>query len=265
MSSGPRLDRLQSLGQSVRVTRVTGDTQLQSQVLESLAGAVRYRRWLADLARPYLGQHPIEIGSGNGDYAQEWISPARGRTSSPSSFTVTEADAGRCAALARRFSGHPIVRTQSLWLGHDSIGGSQHTAAVAFNVLEHIADDVAAARAMGSLVRPGGAVVLLVPAFPSAMSTFDAAIGHYRRYTRKTLGRVVTEAGLTIDTIRYVNPIGLVGWYLTVKGLGLWPDDGWLVRLYDRVVVPVARVADRTKVPFGQSVFAVARVPSVSR
>lgn len=251
------------------MTEVTGD-RLQTQVLECLAGAVRYRRWLAKLARPYLGAHPIEIGSGNGDYAQEWAT-------SVESFTATEADQQRCAALHQRFADSPVVRTRALRLGAmdgpepgtptaepvpepDPEPGS-HTAAVAFNVLEHIADDVAAVRAMGRLVRPGGAVVLLVPAFPSAMSAFDVAIGHHRRYTRQGLHRTLTAAGLQVETVRYVNPIGLIGWYVTVKWLGLWPDDGLLVRLYDCLVVPVARVADRLKIPFGQSVFAVARVP----
>jgi hypothetical protein len=48
------------------VPHVTGDSRLQSDVLEDLSDAHRYRRWLADLARPYLGEHPIEIGSGTG-------------------------------------------------------------------------------------------------------------------------------------------------------------------------------------------------------
>ena len=249
------------------MTDVSGDTRLQSTVLESLSSAVRYRRWLADLARPYLGEHPIEIGSGNGDYAAEWV-----RTSDRQppivSFTATEADEERAAALARRFAGHPVVRTRPLLVGDgrptaDSgpVGVEPaHTAAVAYNVLEHIADDVGAVRAMARLVRPGGAVVVLVPAFPSAMSRFDVAIGHYRRYTRRTLRETLTSGGLDIELLRYVNPIGLVSWYVTVKGLGVWPDDGWLLRLYDRLVVPIARAVDHEKVPFGQSLFAVARV-----
>lgn len=242
---------------------VSGDTRLQSTVLESLSGAVRYRRWLADLARPYLGEHPIEIGSGNGDYAAEWVTPADHQPAIVS-FTATEADEGRVAALARRFADHPVIRTRPLLVGHDEPAGgtaaAEHTAAVAYNVLEHIADDVAAVRGMARLVRPGGAVVLLVPAFPSAMSRFDVAIGHHRRYTKQTLRETLTRAGLDIEVLRYVNPIGLVSWYVTVKALGVWPTDGWLLRLYDRLVVPAARAVDHEKVPFGQSVFAVGRV-----
>jgi hypothetical protein len=115
---------------------------------------------------------------------------------------------------------------------------------------------------MGSLVRPGGAVVVVVPAFPSAMSRFDLAIGHQRRYTRASLGRALTGAGLAVEQLRYINPIGLLGWYVVVKGLRRTPSNGLALRSYDRLVVPLARALDRVPVPFGQSVFAVARVPA---
>lgn len=39
----------------------------------ALAECRNHRKWFADFARPYLGDHPIEIGSGLGDYAREWI------------------------------------------------------------------------------------------------------------------------------------------------------------------------------------------------
>ena len=236
---------------------VTGDSRLQSDVLEDLSDARRYRRWLADLARPFLGQHPIEIGSGTGDFALEWVP-------SVVSFTATEADEHRYPALRDRFRAHPVVRTRFLLLGAKADPDSTelgHTAAVAFNVLEHIPDDVAALRAMGELVEPGGAVVLIVPAFPSAMSRFDLAIGHQRRYTRRSLGVALASAGLVVEQLRYVNPIGLLSWYVTVKALRMRPRNGPLLRLYDQAIVPVARLADRAKIPFGQSVFAVARVP----
>jgi hypothetical protein len=38
---------------------VAGDTDLQSEVLENLAGAMNYRRWLVELALPYLGDDPL--------------------------------------------------------------------------------------------------------------------------------------------------------------------------------------------------------------
>jgi SAM-dependent methyltransferase len=243
------------------VVNVTGDSALQSDVLEDLSDARRYRRWLADLARPYLGQHPVELGSGSGDFALEWAP-------SVVTFTATEADEDRYAALAQRFENDPVVRTRYLVLGTEpgSAHGSEsppnkHSSAIAFNVLEHIPRDVAALRAMAALVEPGGAVALVVPAFPSAMSRFDRAIGHQRRYTRRSLGVALANAGLVVEQLRYINPVGLISWYVAVKGLRMRPRNGLLLRLYDRAVVPTARLADRTIVPFGQSVFAIARVP----
>ena len=131
---------------------------------------------------------------------------------------------------------------------------------MAINVLEHIPDDIGALRALSDLVQPGGAVILVVPAFPSAMSRFDRAIGHQRRYTKATLRTALREAGLAVEQLRYVNPVGLIGWYVAVKALGRTPRNGALLRLYDRTVVPMARFLDRRfPAPFGQSVFAVAR------
>lgn len=228
------------------VAKLTGDSRLQSDVLEDLSDAHRYRRWLADLARPHLGHDPIEIGSGTGDYALEWAGHV-------TSFTATEADESRYAALNARFADHPVIHPRHLTLPGGQDQGS-HSAAVAYNVLEHIPDHVGALRDMASLVRPGGKIILVVPAFPSAMSRFDLAIGHQRRYTRASLSATLAAADLRVDELRYVNPVGLLSWYLTVKALRMTPRNGALLRAYDRMVVPLTR---RLPAPFGQSVFAV--------
>jgi SAM-dependent methyltransferase len=242
------------------VAKVTGDSKLQSEVLEDLSDARRYRRWLADLVQPFLGEDPIEIGSGTGDYALEWAPTVR-------RFTVTEADELRFNALKVRFAEHSVIETRRLVLAGDGNANDEierrHSSTVAINVLEHIPDDVGALRTLSDLVRPGGAVILVVPAFPSAMSRFDRAIGHQRRYTKTSLRTALHQAGLAVAELRYVNPVGLIGWYVAVKALRRTPRNGALVRLYDRTVVPMARFLDRRfTVPFGQSVFAVARTPA---
>jgi ubiquinone/menaquinone biosynthesis C-methylase UbiE len=78
-------------------------------VLDSLSDARRYRGWLAELALPHLGDDPIEVGSGNGDYALEWAPHVR-------RLTVTEADPARLAALRDRFAGHPTIAVRELSL-----------------------------------------------------------------------------------------------------------------------------------------------------
>ncbi|MGC9669395.1 class I SAM-dependent methyltransferase [Planosporangium sp. 12N6] len=233
---------------------IAGDTHLQSRVLEDLSDAVNYQRWLADLALPYLGSHPIELGSGIGDYAATWLRTVP-------RLTVSEADDSRLKGLVERFADDVRVDVRTLFL--PTTERAEHSAAVALNVLEHIEDDVAGLRSIGGLLRAGGAVVLIVPAFPAAMSRFDRTIGHFRRYTVASLRGALIAAGLTVERIHYINPIGLMGWFVACRTLRLAPHDGLLVRAYDRMVVPLARRLERSwQPPFGQSVFAVARTPT---
>jgi ubiquinone/menaquinone biosynthesis C-methylase UbiE len=236
------------------MTRINGDQCVQSEVLEGLATAVNHRRWFVELAVPHLGDDPIEIGSGLGDYALEWA-PHFTR------FTATEADPGRLVALKERLDGHDRVDIRQMLLPTDE--ANSYSGAVSYNVLEHIEDHVGALRSMARLVRPGGRIVLIVPAFPFAMSPVDIATGHVRRYTRKSMRAALAEAGLTIEQLRYVNALGLLGYYLATSVFRLTPKEGTMVKLYDRLVLPVTRAAEGlVRPPFGQSVFAVARVPS---
>jgi SAM-dependent methyltransferase len=228
------------------------DSRLQSEVLEDLRGARHYRRWLVGLVAPYLGDRPIELGSGIGDYAAEL---AAGRAA----YTATEPDPDRFAVLAERFADDPVVRVRRLGLPTDQTG--DHSAAVMLNVLEHIDDDVAALRSVAGLVRPGGAVVVFVPAFQAAMSRFDRLIGHHRRYTRRTLGEALTAAGLRVERLRYVNSVGLLSWFLLMRCARMIPRDGLPLRYYDATVIRAVAWAERfVRPPFGQSVLAVARV-----
>lgn len=232
---------------------VAGDSQLQSFTLESLASAVNYHRWLTDLVRPYLGEDAIEVGSGLGDYAQTWLDTGLER------LTVSDADQSRGSLLRSRFDGDARVTVRDLDVFHPYQG--EHSAMVALNVLEHIEDDAGALRAAHQLVRPGGAVVMFVPAFNGAMSQFDRAVGHYRRYRKATLCSAYERAGLTMERVQYVNMPGLLAWFVGMRLLRMTPQDGPTVRLWDNLVVPVARtVESRVSAPFGQSLLAVGRV-----
>lgn len=232
---------------------VNGDTVLQSEVLEDLSDAVNYQRWLADLVRPHLGDEPLEIGSGIGDYAALWMPGVR-------HFTATEADPQRLGALKARFDGEPKVTVRHLTLPAPE--KASHSSVVALNVWEHIDDHVGALRSAADLLRPGGAVVLIAPAFEFAMSRFDREIGHVRRYTTGSMAAVFEQAGFTIEELRYVNPVGLLSWFVMCRLLRQRPKNGFMLRAYDRGVVPLLRRAEQgRRPPFGQSVFVVGRRP----
>jgi SAM-dependent methyltransferase len=87
------------------------------------------------------------------------------------------------------------------------IASSSLSAVLAFDVIEHLDDDVGATREIGRVLRPGGVAILNVPAFASLWSEKDTANHHLRRYTRATLRPVVEQGGLRIERITYSNAI----------------------------------------------------------
>jgi SAM-dependent methyltransferase len=230
------------------------DAAVQHRVLEALEGAKNYNAWLADLTRPYLGEDPLEIGSGLGGNASLWLERGVERV------TVSEIDPDVLERLRARFAGDARVAVERIDLSAPAPGS--YSAVVGLNVLEHIEDHVSALRGAATLLRPGGRVVMFVPAFEFAMGRFDRAIGHYRRYTRKTLSDAFVRAGLRPESVRYVNSVGLPAWFVSVRLLGQEPREGLMLRAWDRGVIPaVRRIERRINPPFGQSVLGVAQHP----
>lgn len=84
----------------------------------------------------------------------------------------------------------------------------QHYDMVAIlDVLEHVADDEAALRAIARCLRPGGHILLTVPQFPWMWSGHDVANHHHRRYTKATLRAVIAAAGLKLDLLQSFNSL----------------------------------------------------------
>lgn len=75
------------------------------------------------------------------------------------------------------------------------------------DVVEHIADDVAALRAMAALLKPGGKVLIAVPAHQWMWSAHDVVNHHHRRYSKRTLRSAIERAGLRAERMRWFNSL----------------------------------------------------------
>jgi 2-polyprenyl-3-methyl-5-hydroxy-6-metoxy-1,4-benzoquinol methylase len=84
----------------------------------------------------------------------------------------------------------------------DYSGPGSFDCVIATDVLEHIADDRAAFDKLVALARPGGTVLLSVPAGRWLFGYHDEQLGHFRRYTRSSVGRLVAGA-CTLEAVRY--------------------------------------------------------------
>jgi len=80
-------------------------------------------------------------------------------------------------------------------------GGPGYDAVLALDVIEHLDDDRAAVHRLGTLVRPGGRLIVSVPALPVMFSEFDAIQGHRRRYLPETLRAAFAGSGLELERV----------------------------------------------------------------
>ncbi len=215
----------------------------------------RYRAWQLELIAPHCGPEVLEVGAGLGEFAAQFSGLQR--------HVVTDVDPDAVTSMAARFADRPEVEARRLDLATGEVEvGAPVTTVVAINVLEHLEDDRAALRALAGAVRPGGRVVIWVPGYEQLYGDFDRLVGHVRRYTPATLEAAFAGAGLRPEVVRPVNLLGGVAWWLTVRRGGVGSPRPGLVRVYDRVVVPVSRALERRVTPpFGQSVLGVATVP----
>jgi SAM-dependent methyltransferase len=228
--------------------------QAGASTLERLAAdAPRYNRWLTERIAPWVGRRVLEIGAGIGNMAAHFIDRER--------LVLAEPEPAYRERLAARFAGHGHVAVVPLRLPFvdATVAAERLDTIVCLNVLEHVAEDVPALASMRALLRPGGRVVLLVPALPALFGTLDAALGHVRRYTPRELRIKVAAAGLRLTHLEYFNLAGVPGWWLTGRVLRRRLIPRGSLRLYD-ALVPLFRLERWLPWRLGQSLIAVSEI-----
>jgi SAM-dependent methyltransferase len=139
---------------------------------------------------------------------------------------------------------------------------------LAFDVIEHVEDDREMLCELKRVLRPGGAVAIHVPAWPSLWSRHDEALEHKRRYTRRRLARVIDESGLTTEYLGWASTTIFVPALLvraarrsrgsTDQGQDIFALPGPLNAAMLSVYRAEAALAAATGLPFGLSLAAIA-------
>ena len=172
--------------------------------------------------------------------------------------------------LARDLPGAPLIRFDLLRcpLPEQSVD-----ALVMLNVLEHIEDDVGALKNAFKLLKPGGSLVIEVPAGPHLYDAYDAELHHFRRYSATELKHKLSEAGFMVVRQSHLGFI-LYPAFVAIKLLNKWlpsrrkttvvrdqaasTSGSLLVRLAMKVE---SNYLANSRLPFGIRVLAVARRP----
>ena len=136
----------------------------------------------------------------------------------------------------------------------------------ALDVIEHIPDDKGALEGIARVLKPGGKLVMTVPAHQWMWSAHDVVNHHQRRYSKRSLKRLIEGSPLKLDSIGYLNsllfPVAMAQ-RLASKISGkddanLAPPPEPINQTLERVFAAERRVIGRVPLPPGLSLFAVA-------
>ncbi len=245
-------------------SRQNTDHSLATQ--EALSNAVNYNEWLAESVRDaWQGSaRVLDVGCSIGNLTHILADRLKD-DGSDSHVTGVEIIPEAAERFHRRFHHRPdlaVVCGDIMADVRELEAVGPFDAAVSFNVLEHMEDDLAALRAIGKRLRPGGRIGLLVPGGGDKLyGTLDSLDRHFRRYTPARLRTRLEAAGFEVLHIRKLNALGAILWFLKGRVLRSRRFDPGEVRLFDRLVPALRRVERMFGPPFGQSLAAVARRP----
>ncbi len=162
------------------------------------------RAWLRYdvVERVLAGLRPrtvLELGCGQGSMGARLARRAEyvGVEPDPTSFALARTRVGA--------AGGAVVQGD-----HTAVpAGSSYDLVCAFEVLEHMRDDAAVLAEWTRFVRPGGHLMLSVPAFQRRFGPMDERVGHYRRYGPEELAARLVGAGLERPRVTvYGWPLG---------------------------------------------------------
>jgi SAM-dependent methyltransferase len=234
------------------------DVTYEGRDLEVLADMPTYYAWIMESFTPYISGTVIEYGAGTGTISRR-VAPLAEK------IILVEPSKNLAAHLQIQFSGDPKFEVACDTLEHHAAhvpDGSSDTV-ILVNVLEHIEDDRGTLVRLLQILKPGGHLLIFVPALPLLMSKLDVIHGHFRRYKRPDLTGKVRAAGGAIMVCRYFDVLGVMPWLLLNKILGSTAFNPVLVRLNDRIVIPVSRFIESLHQPeFGKNLILVASKPA---
>lgn len=216
--------------------------------LEAMESATNYNAHLLTLLKAHLPPVPanlLDFGAGLGSYARKMSNLGH-------KVRCVETD-----PKLRRVLIHAGLQTETTI---EAFPARSFDLIYSLNVLEHIDDHIGALRLLRSRLSDRGTLLLYVPAFPVLYSSMDRRVGHFRRYTERSLRQALAFSGFESVSTTYVDSIGFLAAF-AFRLVG--SDSGMLttgqIATYDRFVFPVSAICDRVmKRICGKNLFAVA-------
>jgi SAM-dependent methyltransferase len=225
----------------------------QGNELELFRHAENWKRYWSAHVRPYLGQRVLEVGAGIG-VNTPFLNKDR------LDWVCLEPDPHLASAIVQRLRAMGLDDTRTVTgVITDLPSAPTFDSIIYIDVLEHIEHDASEIAAATARLRPNGTLIVLSPAHAWLFSAFDAAIGHYRRYSPRDL-RALTHPDLELVSLRQLDSLGTLASLANSLMLRSQMPTLRQILFWDRIIVPISRLLDPlVAYHFGRSIIAVWR------
>ena len=229
-------------------------------VLNNLTGTPQYLSWVARKVRPYVGDEVLEVGAGIGNLTGRLM--ARRML-----YIAAETDPLYLHALRNRFLRTPNVAVQRINPETpEDLAGLENCfdTVLCLNVLERMGDPAHVLSSLSGTLKPGGALVILVPNGPGLYGTLDRSLGHRRRYSKVLAQQVVDAAGFHLESAVSFNKVASLPWWAYSRVFGKGNISRLVLKIFDKSVWLWRRLDVLMPWP-GLSLLVVARKPGERR
>ena len=237
----------------------SGEFKYQGHELQLFALAIRWKNYVRANLAPHVRGRVLEVGAGLGAVTRALLHDGIEQ------WTCLEPDPQLAARIVETLSDHPLRDRVDTVCGmtSDLESKPRYDTILYIDVLEHIHDDSEELRRSASLLREGGAVIVLAPAYAWLFSPFDKAVGHFRRYDTTSVA-AATPANLRSARVFYLDSIGLLLSLSNRIFLRQSIPSRWQILFWDRVVIPLSRIMDQViRFRAGRSIVAIWQKPRV--
>lgn len=221
--------------------------------LDLFAGARRWKAYWSSKVREYVTGDVLEVGAGFGANIPYLLN------SSVRSLTLIEPDGDLHRRLCDECrKNHPGSLLSPIHGSTGSIKNSRQFDSILYvDVLEHIESDRDELELASSLLKPGGYLLVLVPAHQFLYSNFDSSIGHYRRYSRSSLAQLIPD-NCELVALKSLDSAGLLASLANVVLLKQSVPSESQIRVWDKYFVGASRIIDPIlRFKFGKSIVAI--------
>jgi len=200
-------------------------------MLQNLTGTPQYLSWLTRRLRPHLGDTVLEIGAGLGSLTGRLMARRQ-------MYVAAESDPLYLHALRNRFSRTPNVCVRSLDAATPTAfaGSELFDTVLCINVLECLQEPAVTLAALYGALKPGGALLVVVPQHPALYSPLDRRLGHVQRFSAASLTVLIERAGFRVEKLQQLNKFGALAWLLYGRMLRCRRINKVTLKLFDKSV-----------------------------